>query len=150
MRNRILLVLLVGVLVAECDRREPPAVFRYPNTGLAIRIERTPMHAFLAEYRRTLVVDREGREVVRRVMFSDSGGYSRVNVYDVGTSDLLLLSAFDVYLVNSSDGSVRELDRLHVTPNGAYLGAFASDEARRWRFVPASEAPELSIEPRGG
>src|SRR5947209_9568582 len=65
MRNRILLALLVGVLVVECDRREPPAVFRYPSTRLAIRIERTPMHAFLAEYRRTLVVDREGREVVR-------------------------------------------------------------------------------------
>lgn len=34
--------------------------------------------------------------------------------------------------------------------SGEFVGAFDTDDTRRWRFIPAAEREELSVAPRGG
>jgi hypothetical protein len=145
--------LLVGSLVAlsvGCHSRPESAVLRYPGSSFAARIERSATHLFLAEYDRVLVLERDGREVARRAMFPDSGGYGRTNAYDLGQSKTLLLSAFDAYVLDYDRAEIRALDRNGAAARGTYIGAFDSDTDGHWRFIGAAEKPEASVEPKGG
>ena len=133
-----------------CHSPDQSAVFRYPASSVAIRIERKGAHPFLAEYNRVLILERQGKEVARRAMLVDTGGHSRTNIYDLGDSKLLLISVFDAYVIDFGHDQVGELDRKATVVSGNYLGAFDSGAQQHWRFVPSNEQPEAPVEPRGG
>jgi len=144
---------LVGSLAAfslGCHSRDEFAVLRFPGSSLATRIDRRPTHLFLAEYDRVLCLERDGRELARRTMFPDSGGYSRTNAHDLGQSKTLLLSAFDAYVPDHDRAEIQPLDRNAAAPRGTHVGAFDTDDDGHWRFIAASERPEASVEPKGG
>jgi hypothetical protein len=80
----------------------------------ASRIDRSAKHPFLAEYDRVLVLERDGKELARRPMFPDTGGYGRTNVYDLGNSKTLLLSAFDAYVLDYDRADIQVVDQCAV------------------------------------
>ncbi|PYT00151.1 MAG: hypothetical protein DMF63_09300 [Acidobacteria bacterium] len=120
-----------------------PAVFQVPETSIDIILERRNIHPFLAEYERTLVLRIDGKDVLRKEVAVDTGGYSRMNVFRLSADEYFLqgkLSADSFYL----DVSRTSLIQLNEKPlaAGRFIGSFDHDESG-WRFIPVSERQML-------
>jgi hypothetical protein len=70
------------------------ARYQQPNSTIAVAIQRAS-HGVFAEYKRTVIVEFERRAATQQQMFSDTGGYSRANIYQLGNERLLLLRDAD-------------------------------------------------------
>jgi hypothetical protein len=105
-------------------------------------------HAFLAEYKRELLLLRGSEAVAREELFFDSGGYSRVNLYRLSPSQYRLTTIgnhfYDVDLTAEQILAVPGADA-PVSAAGSFVGAFDWSPRRNWRFVPAAEREEIPI-----
>ena len=142
-------VLLGGGCAADPSRPET-AAFAIPHSSLQLAVERIPTHPTLSEYDRVLVLRSRAGEVVRVTLFRDTGGYSRVNLYRLADSSYLARDAESSYLIRPPVQAITRDSARRVADSGRYLGAFAEDRDRTWRFIPAEEGPELPTEFRGG
>ena len=119
------------------------AVFPINGTSSELVLSRRAIHLFLAEYERTLILRDHGEEIFRFVVAGDSGGLSRLNIYQTDRVEFYLAGDrnSDRYIVNTFRPAIsREL--LGEKPTSArFLGAFDRDELG-WRFIPASEREE--------
>jgi hypothetical protein len=81
-------------------------------------------------------------------LIADSGGNSRTNLYRLDDTRLLLRDADASYVIDlaahtiARDESRRKID--------TFMGSFDVDSSTEWRFVPATERPELPTEFGGG
>ena len=109
----------------------------------------TPMHAYLAEYERSLAVVRADGTRSEIKLFPDTGGYGRGQLYRAEDGALYLKAYFDVARV---DPKTREVSVVSsVVPAGAqYLGAFDYIRNVGWKFLVPAESPELPLEATGG
>jgi hypothetical protein len=120
------------------------AVFKVPHADVEIILERRCIHLFLAEYERALVVRADGKEVLRKEAAADTGGYSRMNVYEI--------SPTEYFLSGDLSGDRYELDIARQNINSGYLterpagaifvGSFDREENKAWRFITAKERAE--------
>ena len=115
------------------------AIFRVPDSSFDIILERRNIHLFLAEYERTLVLRLNGKEVVRQGAAEDTGGYSRMNVFQLSDHEYFLVGefSFDTYFLDLSRTSLTRLER-RDNALGSFVGSFDRDE-KGWRFIPVSE-----------
>jgi hypothetical protein len=75
---RQLLVAIALLHTAACGRSQFSAQMTAPGGGLTIVVSVTASHALLAEYDRTLITRRAGRELARMPLPRDTGGYALV------------------------------------------------------------------------
>ncbi len=120
------------------------AVFSIPQTNTEIGLERRCIHLFLAEYERTIVLRVGGKEVLRGVAAEDSGGYSRMNVYQNSPTEYFLSGgiSFDKYELDISRQKITRISLAEKPLTAQFIGAFDSEEKRKWRFIPAGERVE--------
>lgn len=119
------------------------AVFPINGTSSELILSRRAIHFFLAEYERTLILRDDGREIFRFTVAGDSGGFSRLNIYQTDRFKFYLAGdhSSDRYIVNTLCPAISR-ESLREKPTGAqFLGAFDRDELG-WRFIPASEREE--------
>jgi hypothetical protein len=137
----------IAVLVS-CARSEERATFHLPESNTTVSVERTPTHAFLAEYQRRVIIETAGRPANRYELFPDSGGFSRTNLYQLDVQKALLRDADASYTIDLTTGMVsKDSERRKA---GTFIGSFDVDESKTWRFIPARERTEFPTEFRGG
>jgi hypothetical protein len=143
-----LVVIAIGLVLTSCSRSIERAVLKLPASARSVAIERQPMHAHLAEYHRTLILERDGRPVARAGMFDDTGGYSRSNLYRISDTILLVRDAEASYTIDvAKETIVKDEERRF---GGNFIGSFDVDASDRWRFISPDERKELPAEFRGG
>ncbi len=81
-------------------------------------------------------------------MFTDTGGYSRTNIYRVSHSIYVLRDAADSYEFDVARSALRKRESREV--EGRFVGCFDIDDSRHWRFIPAAERQEMPAEFRSG
>ncbi len=120
------------------------AVFKVPQSTVEIVLERRCIHLFLAEYERTLVLQADGKEVLRQKAADDSGGYSRMNVFQVSSTEYFLRGEmdFDKHELDIKRLKINSGSLLENPTSTKFVGAFDSDEKREWRFISADERSE--------
>lgn len=120
------------------------AILQVPQTSVEIILERRAIHLFLAEYERTLVLRVDGKEVLRKVVAADSGGYSRMNVYQISPSEYFLSGdiSFDKYELDITRQKLNSIISTEKPSSTKFVGAFDVDEKRSWRFISAGERRE--------
>lgn len=140
------LLILAGACAGE--PQQETASLSIPGSAVTVTIERRAMHSVLAEYHRTLILMHQQEEAGREQLFDDTGGYSRVNVYQLDDSTYRLRDAHSSYTLDINAAVIRSDSSRQA--GGTYVGRFDVDDQREWRFIPASEGPELRAELRGG
>jgi hypothetical protein len=131
-------------LVSGRSSYSTEAYYKIPGTSVEIILERRAIHLFLAEYERTLVVRIGKRESIRKKVAEDSGGYCRMNVYQISPTEYFLSGdlSFDRYFLDIAKATFSDAGLEPNPTNAKFVGAFDSDEERVWRFIPVSERQE--------
>jgi hypothetical protein len=123
--------------------------YSVPGSPIRVVARYTPMHAYLAEYERSLVVVRADGARAEVKLFPDTGGYARAQLYETDGEVLYLKGYFDVVRIGGATGQA-ELVATAVPEGARYLGAFDSVRDVGWRFLVPSESPEQPLKPKGG
>lgn len=120
------------------------ASYNLPNTNAEVILERRCIHLFLAEYERALVLRVNGKEVLRQQAADDSGGYCRMNIYQI-SPDKFFLSGdldFDKYELDVLEQKITSAVLIEKPPGAKFVGVFDSDEREKWRFIAVTEREE--------
>jgi hypothetical protein len=120
------------------------ATYKLPETDVEIVLERRAIHLFLAEYERTLILRVDGKEVLRQEAAGDSGGYCRMNVYQISPNEYFLSGdiSHDKYELDVIRQKITSATLKEKPPDAKFVGAFDTDEKRHLRFIPATEREE--------
>lgn len=142
---------VIGALTAYSyyfpPRYEASAKLADSASEIIVQIE--PMHPYLAEYRRSLVLRKKGAPDERIEMFPDTGGYLRTQLYRLPDGTFLVSGFFDAFKIDPVKHSI-VLYNETVTHVGTYLGAFDDSAKHEWRFIDASQSPEQELVAQGG
>ena len=142
------LTLLIAV-ISYCFPPKYEATAKFPDSASQIIIQLEPMHPYLAEYRRTLVLRKNGALDQHVEMFPDSGGYSRTQLYRLPGGLFLLRGFFDSFKIDLANSSfVADSETGAIV--GTYLGAFDDTDDGKWLFIDASHSPEQPLVAGGG
>ena len=141
-------VLGASCLVWACGLDPERATYRLADRRTIVVVERRAIHEVLAEFERWAYLDVEGRTMARIDLFTDTGGYSRVNLYRLSDARLLMRDAEGSYMVDAAAGTITK-DAIRRR-TGTFVGCFDVDESKVWRFLPPTERQELPTEFRGG
>jgi len=112
-----------------------------PGTKSIVEVQLQPMHLYLAQYRRALVLRSPGVPDVRRHMFPDTGGHLRTQLYRLDDGRFVVEGTFDAFLVDPVKHSISQAGA-KLIDSARYLGAFDDAGNGRWRFIPAPESPK--------
>lgn len=124
--------------------RSKEAIFEIPDTSSEIVLERRAIHPYLAEYERTIVFRNDAGKSIRREVAVDTGGYSRMNVFQVSPTEYFLCGdlSFDRYFLDITNASLNDAGLKANPANAKFVGAFDRDENRNWRFISVYEKGE--------
>ena len=88
-----LLFTLSLIFCASCNAQNNGsfATLKLEGSNASIQIKRVHIHAFLAEYDRYLILNVNGKPVVEVQISTDTGGYSRANVFSTNSSSTLIV-----------------------------------------------------------
>jgi hypothetical protein len=148
MRIRLGIVVIFMSMLIACSRPVEEAVFQLPKSDRSVVIKRRRAHATLPEYSRNVILRVGAREVAETPLFLDSGGYSRVNVYQIDESTFLFRDAEASYSVGGESTSISRDEKRRKL--GTFVGSFDVDASGKWRFIPSVERGELPTEFSGG
>jgi hypothetical protein len=81
------------------------AAVQLPEIDRSLVIERQPMHAYLAEYHRELILARNGQWPTHLSIFDDTGGYSRA-LYRITRSIWLVRDAEASHTVDVTNDTI--------------------------------------------
>ena len=124
------------------------ATFFVLHSNTSVTVERLSRNLYLAEYERTIIIEKGGRPIKQLKMFPDTGGYSRANLYRLDGQTLLLRDAADSYTIDLVNQAVFKDESRREA--GTFLGSFDRDGSKTWRFLPVGERPEMPTEFSGG
>ena len=148
----IVAVVSLVVSLAGISYYFPPtyeATASLPGSNFQLVVQLEPMHPYLAEYRRSLVLRTIGTPDRRVEMFPDTGGYSRTQLYRLADGLFLVRGFFDTVRIDLTKRSfVVEPETHNVV--GTYLGAFDDKGDGGWRFIGANQSPEQPLVAGGG
>jgi hypothetical protein len=105
-------------------------------------------HPLLPEYDRTVTIEVTGGNRCGRRCFQTPAGFSRTNLYRLDAQHVLLRDVDASHTTDLAIGVVSKDDRRRTA--GMFIGSFAIDDWKEWRFIPASEREELETEFHGG
>ncbi|MPZ75130.1 MAG: hypothetical protein GEU77_01245 [Deltaproteobacteria bacterium] len=111
---------------------------RLPGSNSSIAVQLQPMHPYLAEYRRAVVLRKPGASDLRKDMFPDTGGYSRTQLYRLSNGRFVIQGFFDAFVIDPQAHSISAADA-KLVETAKYLGAFDDSRDGHWRFIPESE-----------
>lgn len=148
---KVVRVMVAGIAVAIVG----VLIFGHRTTSMALAplalpgdvrlwVELKPTHPFLAEYDRILFITR-GQTEVRQMLFPDTGGYGRLNIYVQNRNSVVVKGPFDEFVIHIDSLQVEKPPKPLAAP-GQYLAAFAKDSEGTWRFILVTEADEVSVE----
>ena len=122
------------------------AVYQIPETSNEIVLELRTAHLFLAEYDRELVLRIGKREVVRKTVAADSGGYSKMKIYRTSPTTYFLCGelSFDAYTLDAMARTIMSVGFEEDFSETVYVGVFDRDENRQWRFISAGERSDAN------
>lgn len=120
-----------------------------PGTSVQIIMQIEPMHPYLAEYRRTLVLRQTGKADKRIEMSPDAGGYLRTQVYRLPNGNFLVRGYFDAVGIDIVQQTLVAMDN-GPSLSGVHVGAFDHTKSHEFRYVDASQSPEQSLAAQGG
>ncbi len=143
---RILVTLFLAIPSVSLALETHRASFIDPNSGSSIMIELRPVHPYLAEYKRFLIV-RKGGRITQQKLAMDTGGYAATNVYICSDKRIMLDGHMDSALINTSTGKI-EFGR--CTGKRTYFGVFDGGGNKQWLFFTAANRHETVLEMRGG
>jgi hypothetical protein len=153
--SRLFIGILAGVLIGAAvvalfspDDEEAERTAMPLDSRTQLVVIRLPTHFFLAEYSREIAVERDGVELKRTPINSDTGGTAQINVYASEPDAVTLVDRFDNYNVSLADGTVMSTPA--PPPGASFLGAFdlaREGERREYRFIPAAEREERPVPP---
>ena len=143
------IVALIAGLIAYGVMFPPTyeAAVDLPGTTSRISVQLQPMHPYLAEYRRYLVLQKGGMPDKRVELFADTGGYSRTQLYKLPDGRFRVDGFFDSVIVDPVQHQISDAGR--VREKGTYLGAFHNVKQRQWtewRFLSSAESPEETLD----
>jgi hypothetical protein len=150
----VLVIVTIGVL-AGFEYYFPPtyeATAKLANLPSKIIVQIVPMHPYLAEYKRMLVLRKAGSPDQQVEMFPDTGGYSRTQLYKLPDGKFLVSSFFDAFVIDLSKHSIVAYTGTAAYA-GTYLGAFDNTRqgnSEEWKFIDASHSPEQELVAQGG
>jgi hypothetical protein len=144
----ILVILFLTAFFHECRGAEHRAAYMPEAGSILLVVELVSTHAFLAEYDRFAVLVQKEKEICRRKLFPDSGGYAATNLYRCSRNRYVLKGYFDSWVVDLNDATISEGKCGPVDPE--YIGIFEGGGSRPWKFYPSSEREEKKLVPKGG
>ena len=151
MRHRVLPLLIIiartACLQVSCRGAKHWAAYNPQEGGISIAIELVNIHAFLAEYDRFAVLVEDGKEILRKKLFPDSGGYASSNLYRCGAKKYILKGYFDTWVVDLDARTIAEGKCEMAKPE--YIGIFEGGASASWQFRSSSERKESVFEPKG-
>lgn len=124
--------LLLFVLTG-CGSGTQIRILDVPGTTLRVEMRKTHAHAFLAEYDFEVVLKRDGKEIDRANLGADTGGLSRIDVFQQISSFAFRSHSITV-CVYPERGTLEDCE---VESSAKELGHFDFDEKKVWRFIPA-------------
>ena len=148
------IVAVVGLVVslAAISYYFPPtyeAATTLPDSSSQLVVQLEPMHPYLAEYRRSLLLRTSGKPDQRVEMFPDTGGYSRTQLYRLPDGIFVVRGFFDSVRIDVAKRSLALEPETH-SGVGIYLGAFDDKGDGGWRFIGKNQSPEQPLVAGGG
>src|SRR5882762_3312151 len=110
------------------------AATELPGTNSKVIVRLRPMHLYLAEYRRALVLRKSGVPDQQFDMFPDTGGYSRTQLYQLDDGRFVMRGFFDSVVIDANAHTI-STPSAALPENNRYLGAFDDTGDGRWRFI---------------
>lgn len=144
----LIIFLLATFSLLACNKTNNRAEYILKDQNAVIAIELLPMHSFLAEYDRFAVLQINGKEVFKKKLFPDSGGYSSTNLYRCNLTTYVLQGYFDSCVIDFETKTITE--EKCKNPNPEYIGIFDGGGSKPWKFYSVSERKETKLEPKGG
>jgi hypothetical protein len=137
---------IIPIFMASCSGTKFFAEHKLPESQISIAMEIVCTHAFLAEYDRFAVLLENGKEIFRKKLDSDSGGYASTNLYRCATHSYVLDGYFDTWVVNLDSKTITEGNP--EFPKTEYIGIFELINSEPWQFYPSSKRKEKQLEPK--
>jgi len=140
-------VLALLVLLVAVNLYFPPtyeASVQLPGTASRVAVQLQPMHLYLAEYKRALVLRKPGVPDVRQEMFPDTGGYSRTQLYQLPDGRFLIEGPFDSFILDARSNSIQPAPKAAAF-NATYLGVFDGTGDGNWRYLAGAESPRKPV-----
>jgi hypothetical protein len=125
---------------------KPLAAYTPKDSKITIAMGLVHTHALLAEYARFAILVENGKEISRRRLFEDTGGYTSSNLYRCGPDKYMLKGHFDTWVLDLKAQAITEGACRSTNPN--YVGVFDGGGSKPWKFYPASERKEMKLEPK--
>jgi len=144
-------MIIGGVILASFDLscgKTPPekAMFMPSGSQLTIAIERRPMHPFLTEYHRILILSSEEKEISHWSLFPDTGGTVLVNAFMLPGRVVRLVDRLESYeIVLNSQAVAQKTSEIQHESQGVFLGAFDFSKKEGWRFLSSDERKQMII-----
>jgi hypothetical protein len=137
----------VFLTALACDT-QPAEVARaaLPN-GYELAIIRQPAHPFLAEYTRVVQLLRSQTVVSSDSLFTDTGGYGRLELFALGGDRYILRGPMQAHLINTAAASITLLGTTHA-PTGKLLGVFDADSSGVWAYMATRDSTVVRSENR--
>jgi hypothetical protein len=94
------------------------------------------------------MIERGDGCVVSSELFPDTGMAGRRNIYLTRSGALSVVGQFDARVLPMETCTIQLVEFQHLEKEQTFLGAFDTDERRRWRFIPSDLRPEQSFDKR--
>lgn len=147
--NFLFLTFLSLILFASCKAQSGAIAVLKTRPNVAIEVKRTHIYAFLAEYDRFLTLKVDDESVAELQIATDTGGYSRANVYSTNSPNRFVVE--DLQGFYEIDIAKKQISKSDLYPcktpeEYIFIGAFDTDESKQWQFIPASKRKQMKVE----
>lgn len=142
------ILLLINLPLAGCIDRSQQASFVLNSSNIEIIFELKSKHIFLAEYKRYVIIQKNGKEIIRQELFPDTGGYGASNLYRCNENVFFLKGYHDQWVLDFNQNSITAGECIDENPE--YVGVFDGGRRTPLTFYTPLERKELKLEASGG
>lgn len=139
-----MMLAIIPIFMVSCAGSKHFAEHKLPEGQTAIAMEIICTHAFLAEYDRFAILLEDGKEILRKKLYPDTGGYASTNLYRSSPHKYVLNGNFDTWVVDLDTKTITEGNP--DFPKTEYIGIFANAASESWQFYPSSKRKEKLLE----
>ena len=144
--ERAVFAICLLLVFSGCRSDTPqPATVEPPAAGIRLTITRVASHPFLARYNFTLRIDGPNGCRASTVLFPDTGGVSRRNLYDTPAGLLYVIGQYDARVIDPRSCVITLSEFRFLDSQRSFLGSFDEEEGR-WMFLPREQRAERAFE----
>lgn len=139
---------IIALSLLSCrSGRNYSAVYTPKEGSISIVMELVKSHPFLSENERYIILMENGKEIVRKKLFPDTGGYASSNLYQGGFNRYFLKGYFDSWILDLNTRTITEGDS--ELSKLQYLGIFDMNGSSSWNFYSSSQRNEVMLKAKG-